>query len=177
MRDRLGRRGETFRRRDAAQRYGAPTWFRLGDRDLATHIATHRAPARGRQPDGVTRRAAARAGRPRALLPMSDEPVRTLVRTPVGLARLPGLLRPPPPADEVARAPLRRLEQARPTAEVLSGDRTTAELIVIAPCNPFVSVGPILALPALRARWLCHGAGDRDQPDRRPRPPRAQRRT
>src|SRR2546427_12925343 len=79
-----GRADETFRCLSAMAGYGAPTWFGLGDRDLATHLVRTRALREGRPLSAVTADLARALGVIPGLLPMSDAPVRTTIRTPDG---------------------------------------------------------------------------------------------
>src|SRR5438046_8335451 len=78
-----GRADETFRCLSAMAVYGAPTWFTLGDRDLATHLVRTRA-LRDAPLSTVTARLSASLGVAARILPMSDDPVRTMIRTPGG---------------------------------------------------------------------------------------------
>src|SRR5947209_735854 len=79
-----GRADEAFRCLSAMAVYGAPTWFGLGDRDLATHLVRTRALREGRPLSAVTADLARALGVIPSLLPMSDAPVRTTIRTPDG---------------------------------------------------------------------------------------------
>src|SRR5256712_5875000 len=79
-----GLAGETFRCLEAMGDLGAETWFNLGDRDLATHLYRTRALREGRPLSAVTAQLCRRLSVAARLLPMSDEPVRTRVRTPDG---------------------------------------------------------------------------------------------
>jgi LPPG:FO 2-phospho-L-lactate transferase len=145
-----GLEGETFNALDALGRlYGKP-WFNLGDRDFATHLyRTERLHAGARLTD-ITTELAQRFGVKSRILPMSDDRVHTFVK-------LKG--RPAIPFQEyfvrgrargaVEAIGLRGAEKAKPTGEVLDAIKRAAA-IVIAPSNPFVSIGPILALAGLR---------------------------
>jgi len=145
-----GLEGETFNALDALGRlYGRP-WFNLGDRDFATHLyRTERLHAGARLTD-VTTDLAQHFGVKSRILPMSDDRVHTFVK-------LKG--RPAIPFQEyfvrgrargaVEAIELRGAEKAKPTRDVLDAIQS-ATAIVIAPSNPFVSIGPILALAGLR---------------------------
>jgi len=145
-----GLEGETFNALDALGRlYGKP-WFNLGDRDFATHLyRTERLHAGARLTD-VTTDLAQHFGVKSRILPMSDDRVHTFVK-------LKG--RPAIPFQEyfvrgrargaVEAIELRGAEKAKPTRDVLDAIQS-ATAIVIAPSNPFVSIGPILALAGLR---------------------------
>jgi len=145
-----GLAGETWTVMEALQELGGETWFRLGDRDLATHLyRTHRLTG-GATLSEVTADIAARIGVPITVLPMSDDPVRTrltlLDGTEVGFQQYFVAL-----AHAVAVQAVRfdGAEQARPAPGVLQAI-TDAERVVISPSNPLVSIAPILAVPGIR---------------------------
>jgi LPPG:FO 2-phospho-L-lactate transferase len=145
-----GLEGESFNALDALGRLYRKPWFNLGDRDLATHLYRTERLHNGARLSDVTAELAQRFGVNSRILPMSDDRVRTFVK-------LKG--RPAIPFQEYfvrARArgaveaiELRGAEKAKPTAEALDAIKHAAA-IVIAPSNPFVSIGPILALAGLR---------------------------
>jgi LPPG:FO 2-phospho-L-lactate transferase len=144
-----GIRGDSFTVFDRLVRLGTPDWFRLSDRDLATCLYR-----RVFVSEGGTRTAAqAQIGRAlgvsAAVLPMCEEPVRTRVRTPEGWRGLQQYLvaeHGQAPVEEIA---IEGIGEARPTPEVLAAVES-AQAIVIGPSNPVISIGPILAMPALR---------------------------
>ena len=143
-----GVRDETWSGSAMLERYGAPTWFRLGDRDLATHLIRSEALRAGERLTDVTTRLAAALGVRARLLPMSDAPVRTQLLTPDGWLDFQDYFVRRGQRDSVLEVRRAGLETARPTAEVLDAVGA-ADLIVFAPSNPFVSIGTILALPGL----------------------------
>lgn len=145
-----GLEGESFNALDALGRlYGKP-WFNLGDRDLATHLYRTERLHTGARLSDVTTELAQRFGVKSRILPMSDDRVHTFVK-------LKG--RPAIPFQEyfvrgrargaVEAIELRGAEKAKPTGEVFDAVKSAAA-VVIAPSNPFVSIGPILALAGLR---------------------------
>lgn len=139
---------ETFHCRDAMARLGAPTWFNLGDRDLATHLARTAALRDGEPLSAVTARLVERLGVPARLLPMSDQPVRTFVSTPAGrLAFQEYFVRDRAQGDVVAVEYL-GAEAARPAPGVTAAI-VEADLVVVCPSNPVTSIGPILAVPGI----------------------------
>lgn len=142
---------DTFHSLATLARYYDETWFRLGDRDLATHIFRTDALRRGESLTAVTRAIAQGLGVKAAVLPMSDQPVRTFVEV-EGRGALPfqRYLVLHRGAGRVRKIRYRGLAAARPARGVLQALRR-AERIVIPPSNPFVSIGPILALPSVRA--------------------------
>jgi LPPG:FO 2-phospho-L-lactate transferase len=145
-----GIEGETFAAAEMLGRYGEPTWFRLGDRDLATHITRA---ARLRAGKGLTavclglqRSLGVRA----AILPMSDEPVRTEVRTDDGWLEFQDYFVGRHQEPDVHEVRFRGAESAA-AAPGVADALDAAGGIVIAPSNPIVSVGPILAIDEIRA--------------------------
>ncbi|HEY8135176.1 MAG TPA: 2-phospho-L-lactate transferase [Candidatus Limnocylindrales bacterium] len=144
---------ETWSGAEMLQRYGAPTWFKLGDRDLATHLLRTAAVRGGERLTDVEATLASTLGVRAKLLPMSDSPIRTSVRTADGWLDFQEYFVRRHHADEALELRFSGAADARPTPEVIQAIGG-ADLIVIAPSNPFVSVGPILAVPGLLARLL-----------------------
>lgn len=146
---------ETWSTAAMLERYGAETWFRLGDRDMATHIRRTQLLHEGRRLTEVTAELAAHLGVTARLLPMTDDPVRTEIRSPDGWLAFQDYFVRRGQRDRVLEVRRRGIESARPTPEVLAAI-AAADLILVAPSNPFVSVGTILALAgvpdALRGR-------------------------
>jgi len=149
-----GLAGETFQAMDALDRYGVPTWFRLGDRDLATHLYRTQRRRQGASLSEVTSEIAAAWEIGVRLLPMSDDRVATRITVgrPDGsaaeLAMQEWFVR------ERAESPVRAVRfagaaAARPAPGVLDA-LADAETIVICPSNPVISIGPVLAVPGLR---------------------------
>jgi LPPG:FO 2-phospho-L-lactate transferase len=132
----------------ALERYGEEGWFRLGDRDLATHIVRTDRLRRGERLTDVLvglQRALGVAG---TILPMADEPVRTQVRTDDGWLDFQDYFVRLRQVHDVHEVRFAGIEAARPTAEVVAA-LGVAEIVVIAPSNPIVSIGPILAVPGM----------------------------
>ncbi len=144
-----GRRGETFACLEALGDLGEPIWFGLGDRDLATHLL-RTARLRAGWPLSRVTAAFVRAHGVRArVLPMTDDRVRTFVHTERGRLPFQDYL-----VRLKARGTVRRIEvtgarRARPAPGVLEAI-ARSQAIVFAPSNPLVSIGPILAVPAIR---------------------------
>jgi LPPG:FO 2-phospho-L-lactate transferase len=144
-----GLAGETFACLAALGRLDEPTWFQLGDRDLATHLWRTARLRAGWPLSRVTSELGRRAGLRATLLPMTDDRVRTFVHTERGRLPFQSYL-----VRQRARGRVRRIEiagaaTARPAPGVLAALRRS-RAIVIAPSNPLVSVGPMLAVPAIR---------------------------
>ena len=144
-----GLAGDTFEALAALERLGGPSWFRLGDRDLATHLQRSTLLSQGLSLTEATRHLCDALGLNVPVLPMSDDPVATKVDTADGeldfqdyfVRRL---------CEPVVRGiRFDGIEAAKPSAEAL-GVLRAADAIVIAPSNPFVSVEPILAVPGVR---------------------------
>src|SRR5437867_1077464 len=145
-----GLRGESWTAMDRLEELGELSWFRLGDRDLATHLwRTDRLRAGRRPTDVALERQAAMGIAPR-ILPMADIPVRTEVLTADGWLEFQEYFvhRHQEPAVHEVR--FRGVDAARATPEALAA-LDAAEAVVIAPSNPIVSIAPILAVPGLRA--------------------------
>jgi LPPG:FO 2-phospho-L-lactate transferase len=128
--------------------YGEDAWFRLGDRDLATHILRTQRLRAGERLTEVTARLAGALGVSSALLPMSDEPVSTMLETDTGLLEFQEYFVRRGQRDEVLGVELRGIEDARVPVEVQEVV-ARAEAIVLCPSNPVVSLGPILAVPGM----------------------------
>jgi LPPG:FO 2-phospho-L-lactate transferase len=140
-----GVREETWSAAAQLERYGAPTWFRLGDRDLATHIRRTELLREGVRLTEVTLALAAALGVKARLLPMSDQPVRSEILTDKGWLEFQDYFVRRGHRDEVREIRQVGIDTAHPTPEVFDAIRA-ADLIVFAPSNPFVSIGTILAL-------------------------------
>lgn len=144
-----GLAGDTWRAMEALDRYGGPTWFRLGDADLATHLYRSRRLDEGARLSTVTAEIARAWGVRSQLLPMSDEPVRTHV----GLAGGPEVgfqeyfveLRHAAPVTAVRFDGAAEARPAPGVLEAIDG----AQAIVVCPSNPILSIGPIMAVPGL----------------------------
>jgi LPPG:FO 2-phospho-L-lactate transferase len=144
-----GLRGESWTVMDRLEALGEVEWFRLGDRDLATHLwRTDRLRA-GQRPTEVAIELATTMGIESRILPMADEPVRTEVRTDEGWLEFQEYFVHRHQEPTVHEVRFRGIESARPTPEVLDSLQG-AEIVVIAPSNPVVSIDPILALQGMR---------------------------
>jgi LPPG:FO 2-phospho-L-lactate transferase len=141
--------GETFESLRMLGRYGEDTWFKLGDRDLATHILRTARLRSGETLTRVTAELSRALGIRGSVLPMSDDPVSTVLETPDGRLEFQEYFVRRRQEDEVLGVELRGVEEAAPTEAVLAAI-SGADAIVICPSNPVVSVGPILALPGVR---------------------------
>jgi LPPG:FO 2-phospho-L-lactate transferase len=145
-----GRADETWNALDTVAELGGESWFRLGDLDLGVHLVRTEALRRGEPLSTVTARLARAFGLESALLPATDERLRTWLATPAGELPFQEWFVARGHRDEVDGVRFEGAEAARPAPGVLEA-LEAAELVAIAPSNPFVSVGPILAVPAIRA--------------------------
>ena len=130
------------------ERYGRDPWFRLGDKDLVTHVLRTQMLAQGVTLTQAIAELAASLRIPSRILPMCDEPVETVLETPEGTLAFQDYFVRRRHADYVTGVNFKGIEAARPTAaveEAISG----ATAIVFCPSNPIVSIGPLLAVPGM----------------------------
>lgn len=140
---------ETFRCLTALRRYYADTWFGLGDADLATHLFRTQQLREGKSLTEVTAAVARAWGVRTTILPMSNHSVRTVVHTEAGALPFQEYFVKNRGEGQVKKVELRGIEAATPAPGVCEAIRT-ADLVVLPPSNPIVSIGPILALPGVR---------------------------
>ncbi len=141
--------GDTFAVMDALRDLGRPVWFNLGDRDLAWCLERRRMLEDGATLTDAIGNLARAIGVAAQVLPMSDDPVRTWVRSGGRWRTFQDFMIRERAAGPVEGVELRGIESARPTDQVLRALRD-ARAIVIGPSNPLVSIDPILAVPGLR---------------------------
>jgi LPPG:FO 2-phospho-L-lactate transferase len=144
-----GRAGETWSSRDAATELGGETWFQLGDRDLGLHLARTEALRRGEPLSTVTAQLARAFGVEARLLPATDDRLRTWIATPAGEFPFQEWFVLRGHRDEVDGVRFEGADEAGAAPGVLEAVGA-ADLIAIAPSNPFVSIGPILAIAGIR---------------------------
>ena len=145
-----GLRDETWRAMDMVERYGGPSWFRLGDRDLGTHLYRTGRLAQGAPLSIVTAEIAASWDLELALLPATDDRLRTMVTVEgEGEIGFQDYFVGRQHAVTVAGVRFDSADSARPAPGVLEAI-AEAEVVVIAPSNPLVSIGPVLAVPGVR---------------------------
>lgn len=143
---------ESWRVMDALAQLGGETWFRLGDLDIATHLQRGELLRRGLSLSAVTQALCEQLGVNYRVLPMSDEPVATLVNTSAGELSFQHYFVREQCRPEVRGFEFRGIETAQPQREfieLLRGD--TLDAVIFCPSNPFVSIDPILQLPGVRA--------------------------
>jgi LPPG:FO 2-phospho-L-lactate transferase len=144
-----GVRDESFHALEMISRYGEDPWFRLGDRDLATHVLRTARLGAGASLTEVTVDLASALGIPSRVLPMCDEPVQTVIETAGGDLEFQEYFVRRGQRDEVIGVRLRGIGESRPTGAV-AGAVSEADVLVLCPSNPVVSIGPILAVPGMR---------------------------
>lgn len=144
---------DTFHVLDTLARFGEETWFRLGDRDLATCLYRTMQLRAGRTLSEVTATIAWSFGLEVMLLPVTDDRLATMVRTPAGTLAFQDYFVRRGTTDAVLAVEFAGAELARPAPGVLAAI-AGAEAILIAPSNPFVSIAPILAVPGVHEALL-----------------------
>ena len=145
-----GRRDETWSFMETIAALGGADWFRLGDRDLALHVERTRRLAAGETLSQVTRDVCQRLGILHRILPMSDDRVRTRVRSDDGWIDFQDYF-----VRQQCRPVVRELafegaSRARPQPELAKALDGEVRAVVICPSNPFISIEPILAVPGMR---------------------------
>ena len=144
-----GIRDESFNALEQLGLLGAPTWFRLGDRDLATHILRTQWLREGLKLSQVTERLRRARGIAATILPMSDERIETRVTTPAGEISFQEYFVKERWTPEVTAVRFAGAEQSVPAPGIIEAIRGAAA-IIICPSNPITSIGPILAVPGVR---------------------------
>ena len=138
-----GQRGDTFSALEALGRLDEPTWFRIGDRDLATHVLRAEMLDRGCRLTETALELSRRFGLATRVLPMSDDRVRTFFETENGTLSFQEYFVREHLAPALHAIDIRGGDSAQPTAEVKAA-LADADLVVIGPSNPLISIAPIL---------------------------------
>jgi LPPG:FO 2-phospho-L-lactate transferase len=149
--------GDTTTALELLGRLGGPTWFRLGDRDLATHVRRTQRLAEGARLTEVTAELCAALGIRSRVLPMTDSPVATRVNTPEGELEFQDYFVARSTRPRVTGVRFQGAERSRMTPEA-EGALKEARAIVFCPSNPIVSVGPILAVPGFLEKFIQNDA-------------------
>jgi len=145
-----GRADESWNALATVDALGGEAWFRLGDRDLGLHLVRTQALRAGEALSAVTARLSAALGLEATILPATDETLRTWLDTPNGSFDFQQWFVARAHRDVVGRVRFEGVADARPAPGVLEALHD-AELILIAPSNPYVSIGPILAVERIRS--------------------------
>jgi LPPG:FO 2-phospho-L-lactate transferase len=144
-----GLRGDTFHNLEALRGLGAETWFQLGDRDLATHIFRTQRLRGGVKLSDVTREISAALAVKSKIVPMSDDPVRTMVETSNGLLEFQEYFVRRRAKDAVRGVLFYGSQRAKPAPRVVDAIMR-ADAVIFCPSNPLISIGPILSVPGIR---------------------------
>jgi LPPG:FO 2-phospho-L-lactate transferase len=142
-----GRAGETWHALETVSALGGEDWFKLGDRDLGLHLVRTQALRAGEPLSSITARIVRALGVTATLLPATDNQLRTVVETPAGAFDFQEWFVARGHRDDVDGV---RYEGHASAAPGVPAALDAAELLLIAPSNPYVSIGPILAVPAIR---------------------------
>jgi len=145
-----GRADESWRALETVTELGGDDWFRLGDRDIGLHLVRTELLRSGASLTEATARIARALGLEARLLPATDDPVRTFLETPAGTFAFQTWFVARGHRDEVDAVHYAGAPEAAPAPGVLDALRG-ADVILIAPSNPYVSIGPILAVAEIRA--------------------------
>lgn len=147
-----GRSEETWHFMTELEQLGGETWFRLGDRDIALHVERTRRLHAGERPASIVRDFAARLGVRSRVIPMSDDPVRTMLETDAGWLAFQEYFVRRKCVPGVTAIHYEGAHYARPPNDVIQALATDHfSAVVICPSNPFLSIDPILAIPGWRA--------------------------
>ena len=144
-----GRAGETWAALESAAGWGGDSWFRLGDRDIGLHLVRTQALREGMSLCEVTQELVDRAGLQSRILPTTNDRLRTNVVTPAGTFGFQEWYVGRGHRDEVDAVEYDGADTATPAAGVLAA-LAEADAILFAPSNPYLSIGPILAVRAIR---------------------------
>lgn len=144
-----GRAGETWNALESAASFGGEDWFRLGDRDIGLHLVRTRALRDGTRLSEITAQVARHAGVGPRILPATDDRLRTHVLTPAGRFPFQEWFVGRRHRDDVDGVEYEGAEQAGPAPGVMAA-LDEADAVLLAPSNPYLSIGPILAVGAIR---------------------------
>jgi LPPG:FO 2-phospho-L-lactate transferase len=144
----FGIKGDTFNVIDAIARFGYDTWFRLGDRDLATCITRTDLLRRGRTLSEATAEVASALLVPARIIPVTDDRLRTKIRTNEGLLDFQEYFVHRRTEGHLREVVFDGAEKAQPAPGVIEAI-TEASVIILTPSNPLVSIGPVLAVPGI----------------------------
>jgi LPPG:FO 2-phospho-L-lactate transferase len=149
-----GLEGETFHALSFVERYGGETWFQLGDRDLGTHLMRSEWLRAGLSLSEITARLCRGLGIEQPVLPMSDEPCETMIDTAAGTLTFQRWLVEKRAQLDVERVWFRRPDRAdeTPASPPLLAALERADLVIVGPSNPYVSIDPILSCRGVRER-------------------------
>jgi LPPG:FO 2-phospho-L-lactate transferase len=148
-----GLEGESWRTMERLEALGGETWFRLGDLDLATHLLRTAQLKAGATPSEVTAMLARRLQVTASIMPATDQPLRTRIHTDTGVLAFQDYFVRERCAPAVRRVSVGGATDARIAPPLEAALREDAfDAVILAPSNPFLSIGPILAIPGMQAR-------------------------
>jgi LPPG:FO 2-phospho-L-lactate transferase len=154
-----GRADESWETMKALEAVGGDTWFRLGDRDLALHLTRTQQLASGETLSQTVANLAESFGLKHPIVPMSDQPVRTMVRTDIGELPFQEYFVKNQCAPKVTGFQFDGVNDAKPNPRLMDALRDPRlEAVIVCPSNPFISIDPILAIPGLREDLRAHSA-------------------
>ncbi len=153
----FGIRGDTFNVLDGISRYGYDTWFRLGDRDLATCITRTDLLQRGRTLSEATAEITSALLVPARVIPVTDDPLRTKIRTDEGVLDFQDYFVRRRTEGHTREVIFEGSEAVRPAPGVIEA-LTQADRVILTPSNPLVSIGPLLSVPGVREALRDTGA-------------------
>ena len=146
-----GLQGDTYQALGMLRRYGVETWFNLGDRDFATHIRRTQLLREGLTLSAVTGQLCSSLGIKHAIVPMSDQPVRTVLETGNGRLSMQEYFVRSRAQPDVSTVHYLGAEEATPSPGIEAA-LTKAQMLVICPSNPALSVQPIVQVSGMRER-------------------------
>jgi len=144
-----GIKGDTFNCLEMLSKYGYETWFKLGDKDLATHIHRTLLLKQGRRLTEVAEDIAKKLGVKAKVIPMTDNRVRTMIVTDRGVLKFQEYFVREKTKVKVKKVYYEGVEKATPSPEALQALRE-ADLVIVCPSNPILSIGPIISLREIR---------------------------
>jgi len=144
-----GFRGDTYNVQSTLEKLGCETWFKLGDRDLAVHIYRTWRMRNGAKLSEITKEIARALGVKHEIIPMSDEPVRTYIKTPEDTLPFQRYFVERKARDKVIGIEYRGAEKAKPAPGVVEAIMD-ADYVIVCPSNPFLSIGTILSINNIR---------------------------
>jgi LPPG:FO 2-phospho-L-lactate transferase len=152
-----GRADETWKALESAAAWGGAAWFRLGDRDIGLHLVRTEALRDGATLSEVTAQLARSVDLETSLVPATDDRLRTHLATPAGTFPFQEWFVGRRHEDDVDRVEYRGAENARAAPGVIDAI-ASADAIVLAPSNPYLSIGPIVAVAEIRAAIAARSA-------------------
>lgn len=144
-----GVQGDTLNSLNMLSKYGHDTWFTLGDKDLASHIYRTDLLKSGHSLSEATRALSSRLGVTHSIIPMTDDPVRTMVETEIGCLRFQEYFVKFKCEPKVNSIAFKGAENAVP-AQAFANALTQPAALIFGPSNPYLSIAPILAVPGVR---------------------------